>query len=583
MQAKNQNLLSCTRWGSALLTLMVSNVAFAGFMDDVDAWGRSGIGQWVLTILKSAGILIVGWFLAKTISGLVFQALCKTDIDDKIAEKLGIKLLMEGRKPSEGKPATPNALERGVATVVYYTLMLMVLVATLQYSGLTLVAAPIQELLETVFRALPLVGKAVMVMAIAWLAGSVLRIIVTRALMVARAATRFSELSAGADEAEKLKLEGERKQFSEAIGNIVFWLLMVFGFTSALQALKIDVLATPLSNAIDQLIGVLPQVARAALIGVAGYIIARIARALVENFSRSLGVDRAVVKVKLEQVFSKTPASAVLGKVFFFFIMFQTMVAALSALNLNTLSEPLTGMMTQFWGMLPAMAIAGLIVVIGIIIGRLLRGIVESTLKSIGFDRVMERLGFGELASRNEKLNEPSEFVGLLVMVAVIMLAAAQAFDTLGFATWSAHLNVVLEYILKNASIAVLILAVGFAIGNYVRDLIAGANKEESRVWVGAIARYAVLVFAFTMAVHQLNIARDFVLIAFGLLFGALCLALALAFGMGSRGVAEQIVTRQYQKVREQFGDDADAKSATPPAGAPPAAPSIGGFPPRKP
>lgn len=150
MQEKNLNILSYTRWGSALLTLMVSNVAFAGFMDDVDAWGRSGIGQWVLTILKSAGILIVGWFLAKTISGLVFKALCKTDIDDKIAEKLGIKLLMEGRKPSEGKPATPNALERGVATVVYYTLMLMVLVATLQYSGLTLVAAPIQELLETV-------------------------------------------------------------------------------------------------------------------------------------------------------------------------------------------------------------------------------------------------------------------------------------------------------------------------------------------------------------------------------------------------------------------------------------------------
>lgn len=578
---KEMQIFNVAKWGGALLTLLVSNVAFAGFFDDVEAWGRSGMGQWVLTILKSVGIFLVGWVLAKAIAGMVFQALCKTDIDDKIAEKLGIKLLLEGRKPADGKPQAPNALERTVAQVVYFFLMMMVAVATLQYSGLTQVAAPIQELLETVFRALPLVGKAALIMLVAWVAGSVLRIVVTRAILVARAATRFSEISATADATEKQKLEAERKAFAEAIGNIVFWLLMVVGFSSALGALKIDVLANPLSNAIDQLIGVLPQVARAALIGVAGYIIARIARALVENFSRSVGVDRAVGKLKLERVFERAPASAVLGKIIFFFVMFQTTIAAFSALHLSTLSDPLTEMMGQFWGMLPKLAIATVIVLVGVVVGRLLRGVIESTLKSVGFDRVMERLGFGEIASRNEKLNEPSEFVGLLVMVAVIMLSAAQAFDTLGFDTWSAYVNAVLGYVLKNASVAVLVLGVGFAVGNYVRDLIAGDHKDESRLWIGAIARYAVLVFAFTMAVHQLNIARDFVLIAFGLLFGALCLALALAFGLGSREVASQIVSRQYQKVRDQLDKGGDNQSA-PPTGAPPAAPPVGGFPPRK-
>lgn len=548
---------------TTLLAFLVSNVAFAGFMDDLDKWGRSGMGQWVLTILKSLGILLVGWFIAKSVSGLVFKALCKTDFDDKIAEKLGIKLLLEGR-PTTDKPSTPNALERTIAMVLYYTLMLFVLVAALQYSGLSLVAAPIQELLNTVFSALPLLGKAALLMAIAWVAGSVLRIVVTRAVQAARYATKFSEISSGDDPAEKARLEAEGKQFASTLGNIVFWLLMVFGFTSALHTLQIDVLAVPMSNAIDQLIGILPQVARALLIGVVGYIIARVARALIENFTRSLGVDRFVTRIKLEQVFSKTPASAVLGRAAFFLIMFQTSVALLDALKLGTLSGPLTGMMAQFWSLLPGLAVAVLIVLIGIVVGRVVRGIVESVLKSIGFDRIMEKLGFGQLANHNEKLNEPSEFVGLIVMVAIILLASAQAFDTLGFATWSRFVNIFLGYGLQNILPALLVLGGGFAIGNYVRDLIVADGKDESRQWIGILARYAVLVFAFTMAVHQLDIARDFVLIAFGLLFGALCLALAIGFGLGSRNVAEQIVNRQYQKVREQFPDDASKSAATP-------------------
>ena len=88
---------------------------------------------------------------------------------------------------------------------------------------------------------------------------------------------------------------------------------------------------------------------------------------------------------------------------------------------------------------------------------------------------------------------------------------------------------------------------VGVAIGNYVRALVqarsAAPEAAQSR-WLGEFARYAVLVLAFTMAVHQLDVAPEFVLLAFGLLFGGLCLAMALAFGLGGRDVAGEIVRR---------------------------------------
>ncbi len=60
-----------------------------------------------------------------------------------------------------------------------------------------------------------------------------------------------------------------------------------------------------------------------------------------------------------------------------------------------------------------------------------------------------------------------------------------------------------------------------------------------------------MLVFTFTAAVRHLEIAEDFVMISFGLLFGALCLASALAFGLGSQEVAAEIVRRQYDRMKD--------------------------------
>ena len=54
------------------------------------------------------------------------------------------------------------------------------------------------------------------------------------------------------------------------------------------------------------------------------------------------------------------------------------------------------------------------------------------------------------------------------------------------------------------------------------------------------------------MAVHQLGVAEDFVLISFGLLFGGLCLAMALAFGLGARELAGEIVRKRWQDLERE-------------------------------
>ncbi|MBV1860599.1 MAG: mechanosensitive ion channel, partial [Nannocystaceae bacterium] len=254
------------------------------------------------------------------------------------------------------------------------------------------------------------------------------------------------------------------------------------------------------------------------------------------------------------------------------FIVVQATIAALNELGLTTLSEPLTGMMGQFWNLLPKVAVGVVIVVVAVFVGQLLRRLVSGALRNIGLDRFMETLGFKPLSEREDRLGEYSEMLGFAVQVGVILLGVAQALTTLELVMWSAYVNAFLGYIIKNVAVATFVVGIGFAIGNYVRDLIRARGEDEVGKWMGEFARYAVLVFAFTMAVRQLDVAEDFVLLTFGLLFGALCLGAALAFGLGGREVAGDIVKRRYNEARKQM-TKRDGVAAPTAAPRPPAAP----------
>lgn len=557
----------------------------AGFM--TAAWWQNMLGNLVsdemmhmgLQLLLGILLFIAGWIVAKLLSWAVFRLLCKTDLDNKLADKLGFKLLLEDQKTKPDQ----NALERGVATTVFYLAMALVVVGVLDYAGLEQAAGPIQGFVDTVIQALPLIGKAILILVVAWIAGSILRKVVTKALNIARVDKQFASL----DKPEEVGTAGDSmspKPFSNTAGTVVFWLVMSLGIAGAFDALQIEAISVPLSNAINTLLGLLPVIGIAALIAVGGYVLAKIVRSLVTRALTGLGFDNLVAKVKLDGLFGGTTPSKVIGWIAMAFIVVQTTIAALDRVGLQTLSRPMTDMMTQFWSLLPAMLVSVVFIVIGVFVGRLLRGIVQRTLEGVGFDRMMDRIGFGKIAERDDDLAKPSGLVGFIVQTTIVLLAVVQGFNNLGLEAWAGYLDTFLRFAVTKVAVALLIVGVGFTVGNYVRDLIEARQRGEqpvpegdavpSPVWMAEFARYAVLVFTFTMAVAQLGVAENFVLITFALLFGALCLAGALAFGLGSRDLAGEIVRERYKKAKQ------DASSAPKLGGGvtPPSASSSGLF-----
>lgn len=518
-----------------------------GGSPDVLGWLSEHMSGPALKIGGALLFFVVGWVVAKSISYGVFTLLSKTDFDNKIAKRLGINLLIKETKPGEDG----GALERFVAKVVYYLLMLLVLVGVLQIAGFSQVAAPLQGLVDTVVQALPRVAKAGIIMVVAYVAGRILKLIISGSLDSLGVDSRFAKLT----ESEEDDAPDSPRRFSEASGNVVFWLLIVFGLAGALEALEIEPLAAPLRNAIDHVVGLLPRLAVAGLIVFIGYALGRILRVLVRNVLQGLGFDRLVARVGLDKVTGDSSASDVIGLALMVFVMVQATIAALNELGLETLAGPLTEMVGRFWNMLPALAASVLIVAVGVFVGGLLRRLVATALRNLGFDRLMERLGFEKISDREDRLGEFSEMIAFAVQVGVVLLAVAQALDNLALDTWSVYVNTFLSYVLKNVAVALAVVLVGFVIGGYVRDLIQSRNEDDNEAgkWIAEFARYLVLVFAFTMAVAQLDVAEDFVLMTFGLLFGALCLAIALAFGLGSRDVAGDIVKRRYEAARAKM------------------------------
>ncbi|MCP4810350.1 MAG: mechanosensitive ion channel [Proteobacteria bacterium] len=523
-----------------------------GEVPEADMWdlllsgGFAGFWEAIKPIFLGLGYFLLGWMAAKVISFLVFKGLTKTEIDDWIADKLGLGPMLEG--------AEPNKLEKVISQIVFWTLGLFVSVIALEKAGFSQAAAPIQNFLEAVTGALPYVGKAALIMVVTFVAGTVLKTIVRTVLDKAGVDKRFAELSQAEDDAPEEATEAPDLAFSENAGRTVFWLVMLLGLASAADALNIGPIAESMRGAIETVVGFLPHLGVSIVILVGGYVLGRIARAVVMNVLKTAGFDKLIARIKMDALFGERKASGVMGLLVNLFVMLQALIAALNEVGLETLAGPLTEMMGRFWTLLPELAVSGFLLAVGVLAGRVLRGVVTKVLATAGFDKLMEGIGFGKL-SEKEEYDTPSKVVGVFIQVGIILMATAQVLENLALDTWAAYLNELMSYGIKNVAVSAVILCIGFAVANAVRALIASRTDADADMQKGlsTVAYYGVLVLAATAAVRHLDVAEDFVLMTFALLFGSLCLATALAFGLGARDVAGEIVRKQYDRAKDHI------------------------------
>ena len=114
---------------------------------------------------------------------------------------------------------------------------------------------------------------------------------------------------------------------------------------------------------------------------------------------------------------------------------------------------------------------------------------------------------------------------------------------------------------LPNILVAVVMLMIGYLLGNFLgrAALIAGVNAGiRISGTIGKLVQLAVFILAATIALEQLGIGQDTVVIAFAITFGGIILALAIAFGLGGRDMASEYLDKKFRAAEHKDKEEAD-------------------------
>jgi hypothetical protein len=209
--------------------------------------------------------------------------------------------------------------------------------------------------------------------------------------------------------------------------------------------------------------------------------------------------------------------------------------------------DTLRNAIDQTVAFLPALVSGLVVLAIGCIIALLVSRLVRAVLPRIGFDRFLVR---HKLTDRSPETRPGSNLVAAAAAWVVVLVALMQAANIWGLGFVATGLAAAIAY-LPNVVAAVLIFGAAFVFGNWVRErLRASSAARSSGAMLPEAVRAGVLTIAAFMALRQLLIAPEILVIAFTLVFGAIAVATALAFGLGGRRTAERMTEEWYERRR---------------------------------
>jgi hypothetical protein len=513
--------------------------------------GLGNLGPTLLTLVGAVIVLIVGWIIAALVARLIKGLLKRTNVDNRLAQSL----------ISYESTREPN-VENAVSAIVFWVIFLVAIVAFLDVLKLTTVSQPLNTFLNQVFAFLPRLGSAAILAGIAWVLATISKTVVIRTARSFDLDQRFTPTDTVTQPVTTAAAPENQFLLSETLGNTLYWFIFLFFLPLILGVLDLQGPLQPVQNLLNEILAALPRILKAILIGAIGWVIARVVRGIVTNLLTATGVDRLGARFGLRSdVGNSQSLSWLIGTVVYVLILIPTAIAALDALEIPAISVPATAMLNQILSAIPQIFTAALIVVMGYVVGRFVADLVSNLLESIGFNNIFQWLGLQTVptwspasspAVRDTRLSDeeataiapsklpitrsPSEIIGFIVLIGILLFATVAATNILNIPALTALVSGLLV-IFGQVLVGLVVFAVGLYLANLAFGLITSSGSPQARI-LGQVARISILALVTAMALQQMGIAASIVNLAFGLLLGAIAVAIALAFGLGGRSIA---------------------------------------------
>lgn len=224
----------------------------------------------------------------------------------------------------------------------------------------------------------------------------------------------------------------------------------------------------------------------------------------------------------------------------------------------KVVTEPLQGLFQKAVEYLPTVLTGLVVFLLGLLLAWVVKLLVVRFIRLLKLEGAFLRSGVTDALQKMAVKDTPAKLIGRMFYWLVVVIFFILSLSVMKIPVIDELLGRFLLY-LPNIFVALIIISIGVFLGNFLgrAALIASVNAGIRLSGVlSKSVRAVILMFAAVMALEQLGIARSTVIATFTIVFGGIVLALALAFGLGGRGLAAEFLEKRFKKEGIGPGED---------------------------
>ncbi|WP_144509676.1 mechanosensitive ion channel [Bacillus sp. FJAT-22090] len=476
-------------------------------------------------VLIGLVVLLIGFFIAKLLENMTYKLLRKFHVNERL-----------------GNTKSKWTVEKVISKVVFAIVLILVFVLFFNILNLNTMATPFVSMYSGLTGAFLNILKAAFILLFAWILATVVKKVIQMAGTKLNLNKYVGKTGVDANQVDQEK-------WTDTAANVAYYLIFLLFIPAVLNALGIDGLSGPFEGMLASFFTFVPKLVSAAIVFVIGWFVAKLVRNLIEKFLHSAGADRLADKLKISSFIEGSSVSKVVGIIAFILIMIPVSITALEIVDLEGISAPAIAMLHDIMGMLPKIFVAIVLVLIGVVASKWVKDIVVSLLEKLGVNSIFGKMGFKSDTGTGLSI---AAILGTVVQVVIILLFVVEALQLLELEFMVTLATSIFAY-LPAVFAAIVILAIGFWLSNIVEKLVGSVMTKSSGAphFLRYVAKYAILAFAFFMALDQLGIAASIINAAFILILGGVALAFGLAFGLGGRDHAARYLSKMEKSIEE--------------------------------
>lgn len=394
----------------------------------------------------------------------------------------------------------------------------------------------LENFLNSLLGGIPNIIFAILLLVVAFIAAKIVKGLVLKLLKAVNAEQHLAKLGV---------VDTATNSSVEFVGKLVYFITFLLFLPGVLDKLGMHSVSTPITSMVNSFLAFIPKLVAAVIIIVVGLFIAKILKDLLVSLLKALKVDTIQEKAGITAT-ENTAFSSIIANIVYGVIVLVVVTSALDQLGIAAISQPANQIVTAIFAMIPSVMAAIIIIAAGVFIAKLVAKLLESLLAGVGADSLLEKV-----TGNSEKKLSLSKIIANVVKYVLVVIFLVQGINVLNLPVLTNIGTAILGY-LPAVLTAVIILAIGMFAANTAESAIV---KKCPNAKAGAlVAKVAIYVFVGFICLSQLGVAISIVEKTFVLIIAAVCVAFAVAFGIGGRNFASNRLNELEKKIENKDG-----------------------------